>query len=64
MTCAHMFKRRPFWWLHSRHWMGWACVHCGYTTRTYDFADFYGQRPLHPHMTVAAPGYNTTGGKP
>jgi len=30
------------------------------TTRTYDMADFAAMRPIHPHMTVVVPGYNTT----
>lgn len=40
--------------------MRWECVRCGDTTRTYDAADRMGTRPIHPHMSVAFPGYNTT----
>ena len=60
MTCAHTFTRRPFWWLHTKRWYHWRCIHCGMTTRTYDMADFAAMRPIHPHMTVVVPGYNTT----
>jgi len=56
--CAHSFVRRPRWWMHRKSWMRWVC-HCGYTTRTYDAVDRMGMRPIHPHMSVAVPGYNT-----
>lgn len=58
--CEHLFARRRFWWLHRVSWMRWACVKCGETTRTYDTVDGWMTRPIHPHMSVAVPGYNTT----
>jgi len=59
MKCRHLFARRPGWWRRRRSWMRWECVECGYTTRTYDGADRMASRPIHPHMSVAVPGYNT-----
>jgi hypothetical protein len=60
VTCKHLFARRRGWWRHTRRWMRWACIKCGYRTRTYDMPDRMAMRPAHPHMTVALPGYNTT----
>jgi hypothetical protein len=62
MRCAHLFVRRPGWWwkLHLPKWTRWICRECGMSTRTYDAADLWATRPIHPHMTVAFPGYNTT----
>jgi Zn ribbon nucleic-acid-binding protein len=57
--CVHAFARRPGWWWHRVSWMRWECTKCGYTTRTYDAVDRMGTRPIHPHMSVAVPGYNT-----
>jgi len=56
-ACAHYFTLRPGWWRHRKSWMRWVC-HCGCTTRTYDAVDRMGMRPIHPHMSVAVPGYN------
>jgi hypothetical protein len=56
---AHTFRRRPFWWLHRVSWYRWEC-RCGFTTRTYDIADRWANRPIHPYMSVALPSYNTT----
>jgi hypothetical protein len=36
----------------------WRCVRCGFETRTYDAVDRMGDRPIHPHMSVAVPGHN------
>lgn len=60
-TCRHRFDRRKGWWLHRVSWMRWVCITCGYTTRTYDGIDRVMTRPIHPHMSVAFPGYNTIG---
>ena len=58
--CKHSFARRRLWWLHRVSWMRWQCVRCGETTRAYDTVDGWMTRPIHPHMSVAVPGYNTT----
>lgn len=60
MNCQHLFSRRPGWWWHRTEWERWECRYCGMTTRTYDWADRHMSRPIHPHMTVALPGYNTS----
>ena len=59
MNCRHIFTRRPWWWLHRISWMRWECLKCKYRTRTYDTVDRWMTRPVHPHMSVALPGYNT-----
>jgi hypothetical protein len=56
---VHIFRRRPLWWIHRVSWFRWIC-RCGFTSRTYDAVDRMAMRPIHPHMTVAVPGYNTT----
>lgn len=58
--CVHLFTRRSGWWRHRKHWMRWVCTKCGMTTRSYDSIDRMGMRPIHPHMSVALRGYNTT----
>lgn len=58
-SCAHLFARRPGWWWHRKSWFRWECAHCGLTTRTYDSVDRMGMRPIHPHVSVAVPEYNT-----
>jgi hypothetical protein len=58
--CAHAFVRRPWWWLlHGTYWHRWECRLCNYRTRSYDGADGMALRPIHPHMSVAFPGFNT-----
>lgn len=61
MKCAHIFIRRRGWWykLWLPAWTRWLCRECGITTRTYDTVDAMATRPIHPHMSVAYPGYNT-----
>ena len=56
MECVHRFQRRR--------WFGpkverWECVWCGFRTRKYDSVDRMATRPVHPHMSVAYPGFNT-----
>lgn len=58
-NCAHLFRRRPWWFLHRYTWNRWQCIGCGYQTRTYDVVDRMGLRPRHRYMSVAVPGYNT-----
>lgn len=58
MKCAHSYFRRRWWWfLHP--WNRWRCRKCGDLTRTYDTVDAWMTRPIHPHMSVALPGFNT-----
>lgn len=61
MRCAHIFSRRPGWWwkLWLPKWTRWICRECGMTTRSYDTADAWAGRPIHPHMSVAFQGHNT-----
>lgn len=59
MKCRHYFVRRPWWFLHRVRWMRWECTICGHTTRTYDTVDRWMTRPVHAHMDVAYPGFNT-----
>lgn len=40
----------------------WECIDCGFRTRTYDGVDRIAGRPIHPHMSVACPGFNTVKG--
>lgn len=57
--CPHLFQRLPWWWLRRNVAGRWQCIRCGYVTRTYDGADRMAGRPVHPHLSVALPGYNT-----
>jgi len=57
--CAHVFTRRPKWWLHMRSWNRWECHFCNIRTRSYDAVDRMALRPIHPHMSVAVAGFNT-----
>lgn len=54
-TCAHRFAL--YRWTRAERWR---CVKCGFITRSYDSVDGMGQRPIHPHMSVAMRGFNTT----
>lgn len=61
VLCAHLFTRHgkakvQGYWL-RKPW--WKCVHCGYETHSYNGIDRQMMRPVHPHMGVAVPGYNT-----
>lgn len=66
MKCAHVFIRRRGWWYKFwlPVWTRWVCQKCGITTRTYDTVDAWMTRPIHRHMSVAFPGYNTAKRKP
>lgn len=61
--CAHRFARAGWWPWRSFDYIAphrkWACVSCGFTTRTYDGIDRAMTRPIHRHMSVAVPGFNT-----
>lgn len=60
-TCPHLFARagwrRRGWRLRRK----WCCVLCSFETRTYDGLDRWALRPIHRHMSVAFPGFNTCG---
>lgn len=47
--CAHRFVRIRRWPVKDR----FGCVDCGHVTRRLDTVDRMGQRPIHPHMSVA-----------
>ena len=60
--CVHSFARHgrrkvEGYWLRQK-W--WKCVRCGYESRSYDSVDRMMTRPVHPLISVAIPGYNTT----
>jgi hypothetical protein len=61
MTCEHIYVRDG--WTRGGVWnlpvRAWRCVRCRLRTRTYDSVDAQGQRPVHKHMSVAVPGFNT-----
>lgn len=52
--CQHAYAK-------SRLRNRYTCTNCGFVTRRYDSIDHRMERPVHPHMTVAVPGYNTVG---
>lgn len=61
VNCAHLFARHgrrkvQGYWLRQK-W--WKCVNCGYESRSCNGIDRQMMRPVHPHMSVAVPGYNT-----
>lgn len=61
--CEHRFSRAGWWPWGSFEYVlphrKWVCGLCGFATRTYDGIDRAMARPIHPHMSVAVPGFNT-----
>lgn len=57
-VCAHRFARVRHWPIRLRY----RCQKCTLLTRRYDSTDRAGCRPVHVHMSVAMPGFNTVGG--
>lgn len=57
--CMHRFERIGWTRTEGKFRRLWSCVACGFWTRTYDSIDRTMTRPIHPHMTVAVPGFNT-----
>jgi hypothetical protein len=61
--CRHLFVRLSWWWLRRNNSGRWQCVRCGDLSRTWDGVDSMAGRPVHPHLAVALPGYNTLPGR-